>query len=268
MIVAVAAAVVAVLCLVRSPVPRPVRPRRRHDHDRSRWWRVGVALVPPVMGGILGGSSAMALVVAVEMVLATAVGLVVSERRRRRARRDAAEIAHGCQVLAGQLRVGRVPTDALAVAAEDCPILRRSHRLHLLGGDLVRIWRDEADRPGRAGLETLAQAWQVSQRTGAAMERLLQLVAAELAREHRVTGTVEAELAGTRATARLLSVLPLVGVALGFVLGGDPVAFVVEQRLGQVCLVVAVALVCGGLLWVERIAGDPRTVGPTSGQRT
>ena len=261
MILAAVMAALAVSCLVRSPAPRRLVAGPGRRRRGSRLWPVVLAFVPPVLGYLLGGSSAFAIAVALELVLLTVTRLVVTGRRRRRALRDAAEIAHGCQVLAGQLRVGRVPVDALAVAAEDCPILQRSHRLHQLGDELPRIWWQESVLPGRSGLATLARAWQVSEGTGAAMQRLLQLVAVELAREHRIAGTVESELAGARASARLLSVLPLVGLVLGFVLGGDPVAFIVGQRLGQVCLVVAAALVCAGLLWVERISQDRATSG-------
>ncbi len=253
MIGAVVAAVVAVLCLVRSPVPRRLPQAHVAGRRRQTRWPILVAAVPPVLAALVNGS-AVAVTIAAELMTITLVWLVWTGWRRRRALADAEDIAHGCQVLAGQLRVGRIPVDALAVAAEDCPILAHSHRLHLLGGDLVTIWQEESARPGRAGLRVLARAWHVSVTTGAAMEQLLQLVAAELGREHRVNGVVEAELAGTRATARLLSVLPLAGLGLGFVLGGDPLTFVTGEPLGQVCLVAAAALVCAGLVWVERIA--------------
>lgn len=253
MIGAVIAAVVAVVCFLGPPAPRLRMQTRRPVERSSRRWLFLVAAVPPILAALAGGS-AVAITIAAELVAATVGWLVWTGWRRKRALADAEEIAHGCQVLTGQLRVGRIPIDALAVAAQDCPILAHSHRLHLLGGDLVTIWHQHSHRPGRTGLATLARAWQVSQTTGAAMEQLLHLVAVELGREHRVAGMVEAELAGTRATARLLSGLPLAGLALGFVLGGDPLAFVTGEVLGQICLVVAAILVCAGLLWVERIA--------------
>jgi tight adherence protein B len=61
-------------------------------------------------------------------------------------------------------------------------------------------------------------------------------------------------LSAPRATSRLLAVLPLAGLALGYGFGGDPVGFLAGSAPGQLSLVVGVALGCAGVLWTERIA--------------
>ena len=57
-----------------------------------------------------------------------------------------------------------------------------------------------------------------------------------------------------RATGRLLTALPLLGIGMGFVSGGDPVAFLTTTMIGKACLVGAVVLVCAGLVWTELLA--------------
>ncbi|HEX3206206.1 MAG TPA: hypothetical protein VHQ68_08205, partial [Propionibacteriaceae bacterium] len=71
------------------------------------------------------------------LVVVTAARLVVQHRRRRSARRARADVAHACTVLASYLRVGQVPSAALAIAAADCEVLRDGHHAHSLGGDVV-----------------------------------------------------------------------------------------------------------------------------------
>ena len=53
-----------------------------------------------------------------------------------------------------------------------------------------------------------------------------------------------------------MAVLPLVGIGLGYALGGDPLGFLLAQPAGWVCLNVGVALVCAGVWWIDAIAAQ------------
>ena len=282
-VLAAVAAGVAVTLLLAPPASRalhrlrttPSRPRR------SIGAVLPAALVAITCGAAVGaivtvtappadtsttGTTGIAVGSAVTLVVGTGQWLLVCWQRRRAARRAAVDIAHGCQVLAGQLRIGLVPSQALRVAAEDCPALRDGWAMHRLGGDVVRAWTEAGHRPGHDGLVALARAWQVAEDSGAPMAELLERVSDALSRERRVRGVLESELAGPRATARLLALLPAVGVWLGVGLGGDPAGFLLHNGIGQICLVLAVALACTGLIWVERIADQTwRRPGPLSG---
>lgn len=59
-------------------------------------------------------------------------------------------------------------------------------------------------------------------------------------------------LAGPRSSARLLAALPLLGLALGFGVGADPVAVFTDGSWGSACLLVGVALMVTGHRWVAR----------------
>jgi len=60
-------------------------------------------------------------------------------------------------------------------------------------------------------------------------------------------------MAGARATAAILASLPVLPVLMGQVIGARPVAFLLGGHAGGWLLVVGLALVCGGLLWSDRI---------------
>jgi tight adherence protein B len=83
----------------------------------------------------------------------------------------------------------------------------------------------------------------------AVLDHVVQSVRAdqELARE------VRTECASARATARLLAVLPLLGLGLGSGLGGDPVQVLTRTLPGAVCLAAGTALALAGLAWVDAI---------------
>lgn len=178
--------------------------------------------------------------------------------RRHRLRRDAdrerAEVVRSCQLLAGMLRLGLVPTAALPAAAQRAPLLAEAAAVQELGGRVGPVLRTGASVPGRAGLAELAQAWEVAERTGASMTATLDAVAGRLVAAAEVHDTVEAELSAPRATGRLLAALPIAGLALGYLLGGDPVGFLTGLWFGQACLVAGVVLGCAGLVWTELLA--------------
>jgi tight adherence protein B len=106
-------------------------------------------------------------------------------------------------------------------------------------------------------LEELAQiaaGWRVATRTGASMASTMDAVAERLRTDQQVSGVVRAELSAPRATGRLLAALPLAGLLLGYLMGGDPLGFLTGTPIGEGCLVLGVALMCAGLVWTDHLA--------------
>jgi len=211
---------------------------------------VVVLLTSILVDGVRGAMLGLALVV----VGATVAGLGHSRHRRRAAERSRVEVARSCSVLAAHLRVGQLPGEALTLAAVDCPLLRDARDAHQLGGDVPRVWRQQARRPGHAGLGDLARAWQVSVQTGAPMAGPLEQVAASLSADQSLRSVVDGELSAPRATGKVMAVLPGCGIGMGYLLGGDPIDWLLGGPLGWGCLLAGIVLACLGVLWIEALA--------------
>jgi tight adherence protein B len=84
----------------------------------------------------------------------------------------------------------------------------------------------------------------VSAATGAGQAEVLDRLAVTLRQEEQAAQERETALAGPRATAALLALLPLGGLALGALLGAQPWRVLVGTSPGRVCLL------AGGALWL------------------
>lgn len=203
---------------------------------------------------LLGGGRGLALGLAALMLGGTVVGLLHQRTRSRARQRHRAEVAQACAALAAQLRIGQVPSVALAAATEDHPVLQEARDAQDLGGDVLRVWRTQARQPGLGGLLELARAWQVATRTGAPMATTLEQVAAALAAEQRLRAVVAGELSAPRATGKVMAALPACGIGIGYLLGGEPIGWLLSGLPGWACLVGGVLLACIGVLWIEALA--------------
>jgi tight adherence protein B len=152
--------------------------------------------------------------------------------------------------LAAELRAGRSPERALVAVAQD--VWPRTCAVASWGGDVVGALRAEDDHIAAH----LAACWQIGSATGARLSDIIEnLARAERdAAEARVE--LRASLAGPRATARMLALLPLLGVGLGYLLGADPITWFVTDPLGPPMLIVGALLTGAGVVWTRRITGQ------------
>jgi tight adherence protein B len=91
----------------------------------------------------------------------------------------------------------------------------------------------------------------VAEQTGAGLADALDRVAEGLMAEREIVDEIEGQLAGPRATARLLVVLPLFALLLGRTLGADPIGVLLRTTYGWVCLAVGLALLAIGWRWTH-----------------
>jgi tight adherence protein B len=226
-------------------------------HRRRSWSYVAMLIILVTLiiaTGYLANARGAVLACAAFAAGATVARLITQHRRRRSALRARADVAQACTVLASYLRVGQVPSAALAIAAADCQVLREGHQAGTLGGEVVEVWRQQSRRAGHSGLIELARAWQVSIETGAPMSATLDQVAASLAADQALTRVIDSELATARATSKVMAALPACGVGIGYLLGGDPGRWLLAGPSGWACLLVGVMLACAGVLWIEALA--------------
>ncbi len=256
-----AALVALAVWLLMPPAPRlAVRVERVRKSRRAPAMVVGllavvaVALLAVAAGLPLGAQGLLWLATAA-VPLATVWWLVAGQLAGRR--RDAArrEVAQATQVVAGQLRIGALPGAALAMAAKDCSSLERAVATQRIHGDVARALRAAGDHEGREGLASLARAWELCERTGAPIAALSQQVSELIRTDQATRQVVAAELAGPRATSKLLLALPLLGIVMGRMAGGDPVGFLTGSLAGQACLLGGVSLACVGVCWIDQMAG-------------
>jgi tight adherence protein B len=189
---------------------------------------------------------------------ATADGLVAAFTSKRR--EDPVGVL--CAAMSGELRAGAAPGSALLAATAGNAVVPRARAAALLGEPVAPALLADSRAAGSAGLAGIAACWAASAETGAGLADGLDRVA-ELARtERRIIADLAAETAAPRATARILSLLPVFGILFGEMLGAQPLAWLFGSRPGWVCLLLGAAFLAAGHLWAARIVrqASPSTI--------
>ncbi len=253
----------AMVCLALAVLTVPsTGPRRRMrdlfirtDPRKLRYHNILRVVACPALACTLPLGIGVFLAVA---MLAGTVGL-----RRRRAvadRRRAEACVHlldALEVVIGELRVGAHPSAAADVAAREsrgaaARAFAVSAARGKLGGSAADGLRDPHTVIG-AELARIADAWRIAEHHGLALAELLTAARADLMGRIRFRARATAALAGARATATVLSTLPLLGLALGQLMGADPLRVLLASAAGRLLLPLGVGLACVGLLWSDGI---------------
>lgn len=171
----------------------------------------------------------------------------------RRPRRDAGgvdgRLAAALVEVASLLRAGLPPADAWSRALA-VPVTDRVPSVAQLAGRAGGTRRTRG-RPAVPGppLEAVVAAARVADELGAPLAAVLDQVAGAIAAQAEAAADVDAALAGPRASARVLSWLPALGLALGAALGADPVGVLLDGGIGTAVGVLGVLLVAVGHAW-------------------
>jgi tight adherence protein B len=240
------------------PAHRRALPRVRQeaglvvDHGGAR----SAAAAAAGVGGLVVLLDGTSLVLGLLVTGATAGAwrLLLCARRRRAAALRSDRVVEVCEWLAGELRAGQPPRTALRRAVGAWSELEAAALAAELGADVPAALRRLSRLPGASGLSEVAAAWHVSQASGGTMALALARVADGARRRRSTQQLVASELASAQATARLVALLPVLVLAMGSGLGGDPWGFLLTTPPGLVCLGLGTALVLAGLGWIERIS--------------
>lgn len=227
---------------VRLLRPLPSRPRL-----------LLLALLPAIAALAFGMQflvSALALAVVVTLVLVERT----QHRRRTTAATRRAQIIEALDILAADLTAGRPPIDALQGAAASCSDFQVAYAAAKLGGDVPGALELAAESPGSEGLRALSAAWRVAEESGAAFAALTERLAQSLRADEAIHRQTAASLAGARSTGRILALLPVFGIALGYSLGAKPLTFLTATPLGWFCLTAGLGLTTVGLRWTTRLS--------------
>ncbi|MER5510649.1 type II secretion system F family protein [Streptomyces sp. NPDC002766] len=225
--------------------------RRVRGRLGAEWWALAVGLALAVVGA------------SVVPVVAGAAGAPLVRRARlagrdRRAHERRGDAVIGlCGALAGEVRAGRQPGEALLHAARDSGGLGDAQATVLaaarFGGDVSGALAVAARQPGAEGLSGLAACWRVAVDQGAGLAAGLDRLEAALRAERDQRADLRAQLAGARSTALMLAGLPVLGLALGSALGADPLHVLLHTGAGLGCLLVGGLLEGLGMWWALRI---------------
>ena len=249
--------VAGVVCAVPAPRLGDVRaaavatPSSSRSELRVRWPEPAKAVGTPGAVLCLAAGAWRGPVVAVSLGLMLAAITYALHRasRRQSSERATAALLAAVRMISAELSAGSLEPDALlagaAVAGPHTVALTSAARA-AAAGDLDAVVSTFARDPATA---PLAAAWQVRAKLGVALSGPLQLVERDLSDRLVLGRTVAEVLAGPRASAFVLTGLPLVGLALSGQMGAHPIAFLTASGVGRLVLLVGAALAATGLTW-------------------
>ncbi len=256
----IAAIVLASLAAALAPPALPVRWRSQTvqaDPTRHGGRRLLLTAAVSVTALLVLARGSLLVLGLIGAGSAVAVGrLVIAARQRSSAVRREEHVLETCEVLVGELHSGQPPVFALGRCVEVWPEFAPVETAARLGADVPGALRALAAYPGARGLGHVAGAWQVAQGSGAGLANALAQVAGSAREAQSTRRLVSAELASAQATARLVAGLPLVALAMGSGIGGNPWHFLLATPAGLACLACGLALAFVGLFWIERISAS------------
>ncbi|MFF7237736.1 type II secretion system F family protein [Streptomyces collinus] len=225
--------------------------RRLRARLGAEWW----ALAAGALIALLGSSPIPLVAGAAGVPVLRRLRLARGAGRDREARADA--VIGLCGALAGEVRAGRQPGDALLRAARDSGGLGDAQAAVVaaarFGGDVPGALAVAARQPGAEGLLGLAACWRVAVDQGAGLAAGLDRLDGALRAERDQRADLRAQLAGARATALMLAALPALGLLLGSAMGADPLRVLLHSGAGLGCLVVGAVFEAAGTWWAARI---------------
>ncbi|MEV7553094.1 type II secretion system F family protein [Amycolatopsis sp. NPDC089917] len=208
---------------------------------RGGWWPLPALLVLPFLG--IGWAMA---------TLVLTVTVRQEHRWRARAKTALAEAELTASVLRAmisELRAGAHPVAAAEAVAEAMPAaagrLRGLIAAARLGGGTA-----DPDAP-----PALANAWELAGRYGLPMADVLDAARRDAEAEIGFRRRLKAKMAGPRASAAVLAVLPPVCLLLGEAMGASPLTVLTGTGAGQLLLVVGSGLIWAGTAWCRALTG-------------
>lgn len=210
------------------------------------------------------------MTVAVGVLVALAVAVVAGQGgRRTRARgqpgtrgawvgapRSGGTLSELLLGVSAQLRAGAAPAQAWSRAlgtVADGPVPTVGALLTVASRPRRWSFRGRAPDGDVQRVHAVVAAARLSDELGAPLAGVLDRIASAVAADEEAEGARRAALAGPRSTAQVLAWLPLLGVVLGALLGGDPVGVMLSGGLGTTSALLGVVLLLVGRWWTSAL---------------
>lgn len=232
-----------------------LRDRRGGSSLRRRGFVVvGTAgLLVVASGNGLEGRHLFLVVVVAAGVLAV-LRAVGAARQERAAQGRRQQVVDYCEALAGELRAGQPVARAVERSVEAWPEAESVAAAARLGASVPKALRRLSTLAGAGTVRRMAGAWEISASTGSGLVVAVEQVLATARADEATARLVRAELASARATARLVTALPVVVLLAAQGAGARPWHFLLDTAAGVACLAAGLTLSFAGLAWIDRIA--------------
>lgn len=115
------------------------------------------------------------------------------------------------------------------------------------------VLRNSAAVRERAAWIKLAACFDIAEASGSPLADVLTRFAVQLEAEDDAEAARQTAFAGPRATVRLLSWLPALGLGLGMALGVDPIRVLLGEPAGLGALLAGVSLTAAGRIWSAKL---------------
>ncbi|MDO8731351.1 MAG: type II secretion system F family protein [Actinomycetota bacterium] len=153
--------------------------------------------------------------------------------------------------LEAELQSGQAPAVALSRSAGVPPAWPTALAALRIGGDVATALHIDAEVQPVLG--HLAACWEVAAHTGSGLSQAVAMLAESARTREELEATLNAELASPRATMRVLSLLPVVGIFMGISLGADPMGWLLGNPIGLMCATGGLLLTASGWLWSRQL---------------
>ncbi|MFV0532596.1 MAG: type II secretion system F family protein [Cumulibacter sp.] len=176
-----------------------------------------------------------------------------AQGRRRRA--DALMLSRDVetlQAIGAELRAGNDLAAALRSAGtvadtRMCAALTRAAQAIRMGDDPGAA----LERTAVSGVHRLAGLVRLSGSAGIALAEAVEVLADDATTQAHVRRDVTSLLAGPRATAALLTMLPAFGIVMGQTIGADPWRVLMHTNAGAIAMLVGTVLAAAGVWWTN-----------------
>lgn len=217
---------------------------------------VGAVLLAALLGLASGSHIGVVFGLAIGVALPY---LLVRALRRRRLQRLESQLVGGIQSLASGVRAGLNLVQSMELIAREGAAPIRQEFAHLLreyeyGLSLDEAMRNASDRIGSTDYRLLFTALATHRQRGGNLGQTLDRISESIREIQRLENRVQTLTAQGRATARWLGALPLVVMAIMYLLvDAESMRRMLADDLGKVILSVIMLLNIVGFLWIRKI---------------
>lgn len=183
---------------------------------------------------------------------------VVHALQKKRRERLERQLIDGITTLASGVRAGlnlvqsieMLVNNALAPIRQEFSQLLREYQM---GIDLNHAMRHTADRIGSSNYRLLFTALEMHRRRGGDTADSLDRICDAVREIQRLEGQLDAVTAGSRYQAYSIALMPVVLLAILYMINPEGVSFMFVDPVGRILLLAAAALIASAYVWIRKI---------------